>query len=306
MKILVVTRITSFITDMMDDWRDKKGYEVKLIPEYNEADVTWADVIICDFVDNRLQSVAEHPLAHKKIVIGRLHRVEWYKGQPRAGLKWENVNYLVFTGKYFLDMFNQSARKNMIKNCKAIHIPYGIDLEKFNFKERKPGLNIAWVAKSYWARKDPARAISLVYALRKHSNKDYQLHMAGAGGDRGMQDYIRYLKSVRPELNEFVHECGYHGDINAFLEDKDFALVTSINESFCYAVGEPMAKGIKTILWDFEPADTIWPREYTIFSDQEFFDLIEGPYESAKYRQYIKDNYSLEAEIEEFERLLSS
>jgi len=153
MKILVVTRITSFITDMMDDWRDKKGYEVKLIPEYNEEDVTWADVIICDFVDNRLQSVAEHPLAHKKIVIGRLHRVEWYKGQPRAGLKWENVNYLVFTGKYFLEMFNQSARKNMIKDCKAIHIPYGIDLEKFNFKERKHGLNIAWVAKSYWARK---------------------------------------------------------------------------------------------------------------------------------------------------------
>jgi len=322
MKIAVITRVATFINDTIDEW-EKKGYEVQKAGTYNVDLGRWADVLFFEFIDKEIKIATQCKIGSTKKIIGRLHRCEYYMGMlgrmTREEIRWDKVSTLIITGKYFYDKIMAGPEKGWIGNkCNIIHLRYGVDKERYVYRERKnidhsislrtdkdQICNIGWLAKGYTWRKDPIKALSLFYAIRnKYADSKFKMYMAAGGGDRGIPDYWKYLYSTHPTLEQDIIKLRWQGNVNKYLDNIDFFLNTSNNESFCFVIAEAALKGIKPLIWDFEPASTIWPKEWTFFSDQEMFDLMEGPYESEKYRQYIIDNFSLEAQVKEFDKLL--
>ncbi len=307
MKILIVTRVWSFIDDAVEVWR-KKGYTILKSPVYNPELAKQVDVLFFDFIDPQIGLATHCPIGSKKKIIGRLHRCEYYLGMiPKAKADWSKIDTLVITSKYYYDLItnHQPLMAIIGKKTKIVHHGYGISRDKFKYRERdvllgvkdKP-VKIGWLAKNYAWRKDPIKALSCFRAIMRHyPESNWELHMAAGGGDRGVPDYWKYLDKVYPELKEKVIVNRWQPDVNKFLAPMDFFLNTSMNESFCCVIAEAAMKGIKPLVWDFESASYVWPRDWTFFSDEEMFQILESPYESAKYRQYIIDNYSLEQEM---------
>jgi hypothetical protein len=166
-------------------------------------------------------------------------------------------------------------------------------------------MKIGWLAKGFYWRKDPIKALSCLYAIRNHYPKiDWQMYLAAGAGDRGVPEYWNYLYNSHPGLSKGITKARWQGEVDKYMEPFDYFLNTSINESFCFVIAEAALKGIKPLLWDFESANEIWPKEWTFFSDEEMFAIIDAPYESQKYRDYIIDNFSIEAQVKAFDKLL--
>ena len=287
MKILVVTQVWSFIQDAVDLWR-KRGDTVIQSPNYSADLAKQVDVIFFEFIDKEIGKAVACPIGRKKKIIARLHRCEYYLQMiPKATDDWSKVDTLIITGKYFYDLITNGPLIKFIGNkTKIVHYGYGISKDKFTFRKRvgledkffenKP-VKIGWFAKNYDGRKDPVKAISCFYAIAKHfPHRNFEMHMAAGGAGRGIPEYIRYLLSTHPLLENKITMNRGQREANPFYEPMDYFLNTSNNESFCCVIAEAAMKGIKPLLWDFESADRLWPREWTFFSDEEMFKILEN------------------------------
>lgn len=69
---------------------------------------------------------------------------------------------------------------------------------------------------------------------------------------------------------------------------------------------EAMARGIKPIIHNYHGAKEQWPEElvYNFFFEIE--EMINGEYDSIKYRSFIEDRYSLEKQTDNILKLLES
>ena len=310
MKILVVTRVWSFIDDTIDEWV-KRGDTVVKKSEYNKEDAENADVLFFEFIDKSLAVASNCPVGSKKKIVARLHRCEYYLNMLlKLPIDWDKVDTLIITSKYFYDKIIAGPEKKKIGDkTKIVHIRYGVDDKKFVFKSRLPQgkkATVGWLAKGYDLRKDPIKALSCFYALmKKYPETDWEFIMAAGGGARGIPEYKNYLFKSYPELASKVTMLRWQSDVNSFMENFDYFLNTSNNESFCYVIAEACLKGIKPLIYNFEPAYTIWPKEWIFFSDQEMFDIMESPYESEKYRQYVLGEYSLDAVVKNFDEVFN-
>jgi len=314
MKILVVTRVWSFMQDTIDVWKARGDIVIKA-PYYNPELAKNVDIIFFEFIDPEMEKASNCPIGSKKKIIGRLHRIEYYMGMiGRLKINWDNVDKLIITGKYFYDLIINGPEMGKIKDkSKVVHIPYGVNEKKFTFKDRgliehKEGdtITVGWLAKNYDARKNPIKALSCFYAILNAAPQyNWQFVMAAHGGDRGIPEYKEYLFKNYPELAKRVIMHRGQSDVNAYMESFDYFLNTSINESFCYVIAEACLKGIKPLIYNFESCDQLWPKDWTFFCDNEMLDIMEAPYESAKYRQYVLGNYSLDAVVKNFDEVFN-
>lgn len=314
MKIYVVTRVWSFIQDTIKIW-ESRGDTVIRYHVYDPEFAKKADIIFFEFIDEQLSIATLCPIGKTKIIIARLHRIEYYLNiigkLTRAGIDWNAVNHLIVTGEYFYKKIVSGIEKRLIGNkCNIVHYRYGVDETKYTFKERdgihfKNFAKIGWLAKNYDSRKDPIKALSCFKAIYdKYSEYCViEYYMAAGGGVRAIDNYWNYLRFSQPFVNKVIKNR-WQSDVNSYLEPFNYFLNTSTNESFCFVIAEACLKGIKPLIWDFEPADTIWPKKWTFFTDQEMFGIMESSYESKKYREYIIDNFSLAKQIENFDKLI--
>jgi glycosyltransferase involved in cell wall biosynthesis len=132
----------------------------------------------------------------------------------------------------------------------------------------------------------------------------YTLHIAGRHQDLRIQMYFEQML----EDLFFDNRIQFHGwidDIDAWLRDKDYIVTTSYLESFCYAIAEGMACGIKPVIHNFIGCEHIWPMQYTFNVIDEFCCHIQNDtYNSNEYRKFIVDHYSREKQIEAIEEML--
>lgn len=316
MKILVITRVWSFMNHTIERW-EKRGDIVLKSHVYDKELAKKSDIIFFEFIDEQLSFATLCPIGKTKTIIARLHRIEYYLNMigklTRAGINWDVVNHLIITGEYFHKKIVAGIEKKLIGNkCNIVHYRYGVDETKYTFKERngirfKNIAKIGWLAKNYDGRKDPIKALSCFKAIDdKYSSRNFktEFHMAAGGGIRYIDGYWDYLRSSQDFVINRVIKNRWQSNVNNYLEPMNYFLNTSINESFCFVIAEACLKGIKPLIWDFEPANTIWPREWTFFTDQEMFDIIESSYDSKKYREYIIDNFSIEQQIKNFDNLI--
>ena len=100
-------------------------------------------------------------------------------------------------------------------------------------------------------KKNPELALWIMMEL----SRDYEIHMVAHRRQAPWQ--IPYWDSLISKNKLKVHFEEDIPDMNAWWEDKDFALITSGKEAFSYVAGEAMMKGIKPIIHRFFGADEV-------------------------------------------------
>jgi glycosyltransferase involved in cell wall biosynthesis len=194
-------------------------------------------------------------------------------------------------------------RNHIPPNTKTEVIPMGVDTDKFTFRQHSKGNKIAFIATRLTPEKGFDRALHILAEARKQ-NPNLELHAVGRMFENSVWqmhiDHILDSNNMRESVkfhDNLPYETG--NEINEFLEDKDYMLLSSHKEAFSFVTAEAMSKGIKPIIYNFYGAQAIWGTKWLFNTPQEAVQsLLSDDYASDEYRQYIVDNYPLQSHLE--------
>lgn len=265
-----------------------------------EEGMKWADVCWFEWCDELIVFASNMNLAKNKKILCRMHRYEVFTEYPYK-VNWNNIDCLMVVAEHLIDILKTKIM-DLNKKVKISILKNGVNLDKFEYKERTKGFNIAYVGYIH-ERKNPVLMLQIIKKLTQ-INPKHKLYIAGKFQDSLIKLYWDYqIKMMKLENNVFFE--GWQTDINSWLQDKNYILSTSIHESFGYGIAEAMARGIKPIIHDFISARDIWDEKY-LFStvDEAIEDIMEEKYDSIEYRNFIEKNYSLELQLDAIEKIL--
>jgi len=293
---LCLPGLESFLGDIVDFLKSR--YEVRTIysrdlQKLSKA-VEWADVIWLEWAND----LAAH-LTHRegilddKQVICRVHSYEVLDGYlPRVN--WAKVSKAIFVAPHVLDIA-MKMYPTLIDKAKTAIIPNGIDLDKFPYRERKPGFVLAVVGHVNH-KKNPAIWPEILHRLAKIDNR-YELKIAGAVQEARYGLYLEHIFRHHG-LEKQVRFFGYVNDVARWLEEEkiNYLLTTSIFESFGYAIGEAMAMGIQPVIHWFPGAEILWPKKCLFSSVEDAVAIVKDTnnYSSTAYRRFVSERYGLD------------
>ena len=309
-----------FTTDM-ERWWLAHGYEVRRDTYYDPDLVLWADVVFFHTCDNNIKS-ATHPeaaimeskfghnipipwdmhemdLTGKKIICQPID-IEVWQGHHADAKIWDLVTDCVFIAPHIRDIMMADSRPQE-SNMNIHVIPFGVDLNRWTFKERQPGFNIAVVAEA-WVSKGVDYVLQIAYKLRQLDSR-YNISWLGKWHDYHWEEaYARDFIEYNDLPITFVD---WAEDVDSWLEDKHYLLLGSKKEAFSFATAEAMAKGIKPVLHAFYGSRELWPG-ITWSGIEEAVDRItEDLYESESYRRYLQERgYTLDAMMQRYEEVI--
>jgi len=298
-KIAIFDQVNKFMGDLRTHW-EAMGHEVKRENTFNPALVHWADTTFFEFCEGSVQVGSnpesefwkENPQPKDKNIICRIHDIDIWSGGPSI-VHWDWVNHAVFVCDYMRKICNLEEGH---PNPQIHTINHGINLDKFTFNERRPGYKIAW-AGNICQHKCLELALQVLA-----ENPSYELHVAGNGFRPWEENYVKEFVS-RNNLKYFYY--GRVPDMNEWLEDKNFILLTSFKEAFSFIVGESMAKGIKPLIHNFAGAEDIWDKKYIWNKVSEVKPMLNAwEYNSGEYRQFVEARYPLQKMLEEYDKIM--
>jgi len=256
----------------------------------NSADVTWIE-----WASELAVAITNLHKSSSKYVV-RLHEYEAFADYPYL-MKWKNVEEVVFVSEFMKRVLDwRGLNIDSFTNTKVIY--NGIDLKDFVFKERKPGYDIG-IAAYIEQGKNVALAVQILAELVK-INKNYKLHIAGEFVDKRYELYVKDLIK-KCGLEENVEFYGWVDNIAEWWENKQYLLSTSIHESFGYNIVEAMAMGIKPVIHDFYDAKELFESKWLFRTVDEAVQIITSDdYDSAYYRSFVQQRYSLDRQVSEF------
>lgn len=295
-----------FMKDSIE-WWVSHGHEVRCETYYNPELVVWADIVFFHTCDNNLLSATnpdqalkdewkysnrpgawdmhEMDLNGKKIVVQPID-IEVWNGSHAHEDMWDIVTHCIFIAPHIRDLAFQDSR---IQNhpMKVEIIPFSINPNKWTFKERKPGFNIAVVAET-WESKGIDYVLQIVYKL-KQIDERYNITYVGKEADYHWHRFYRTEFIKENNLN--IKFIDWVDNLDEFLEDKNYLLHASTKEAFSAATAEAAAKGIRPILHAFGGYKPLWGDSGWIWQGiDEAIDMItDGEYDSQSYRQYLFD-----------------
>lgn len=293
--LIVRQKADHFLEDLLRALRDRFDARKFVIDEIEQVDeaMRWGDICWFEWCDQLFVYGSRRPEARVKPVVCRLHRFEALTDLPRQ-VEWANVDRLVLVADHLRELLEQSV-PDIDRRVRMEVIPNGVDIDRYVFRERNHGFRVALVGYLH-LRKNPMMALQI---LRKLVDRDarYTLHVAGT-----FQDPLAHLYWGRlieaMELERHVCWDGWQDDMDAWLEDKDYILSTSVHESFGYAIAEAMAKGIKPVVHRFPYAEEIWtPGMLFNTIDEAVHMIASGSYASARYRAFIASRYGLAQQV---------
>ncbi|MDU2063420.1 MAG: glycosyltransferase [Sporomusaceae bacterium] len=267
----------------------KQFYEIRKVQPKNlqeiEAAMKWADTCWFEWCDELLIEASKLPIASQRKVICRLHSYEAFTDYP-AQVKWENVDYLICVAKHIRDFV---VANFSVKLEQTTIIPNAINLEKWSFRQRGPGFNIAYVGYINY-KKGPMLLLHAFYSLYQLDHR-YKLYIAGQFQDH--RDVLYFEQMVKElSLEKSVIFTGWQDDLDSWLEDKNYILCTSILESQNMSVMQAMAKGIKPLIHNFVGARGIYRHEDVWNTLDELQRMTKTDYISSSYRNFIAENYN--------------
>lgn len=294
-----------FTADMMDWWINQ-GQEVEFQQYYNpQLSNEWADIIYFFTCDNNLLS-ATNPdqalladdanyrpwslhnmdLTNKKIIVHPVD-IEVWQGHHAYENMWNIVDEVIFPAPHIQKIFNADSRTQGHK-LKEHVIPFGVNLDRWTFKERERGFNIGVVAER-WVSKGVDYALQIAIKL-KEIDERYQIHWLGKNNDYHWE--AEYFRDIIEYLNLPIHlNEEFVDNLDEWWEDKNYVLHCSHKETYTYAVAEAMAKGIKPVLHRYYGADATWPGLTWTSIDEAVNLITEDKYDSSSYRQYLIDHH---------------
>lgn len=311
-------------TQDMKTWWEKQGHEVEYQRYYNPQVAERSDVIWFDTCDNNLTSATnpaqailddaanyqpwdlhEIDLSNKKVIC-RAIDIEVWQGHFAAS-HWDVVDDLIFIAPHIRKLVDPDALPHVDPQKLKIHtIPCGVDLDRWSFKEREPGFDIAVVSEK-WSSKGSHEILQIALKL-KQIDPRYKIHWLGQRSDSNWE-YAYFDEFVEHhKLNiEFTNILNDGSTVDDFLEGKNYLLHGSIKEAFCYAIAEAATKGIKVVANRFFGADAIWGGSGFLWNtiDQAVEMIMEDKYDSASYRQYLIDKgYVLDSMMDQITKVI--
>jgi len=210
----------SFINDIIKGLSE--GYDTRkiVVTDYKQIDegMQWADICWFEWCDELVIYGSRHKLAKEKKIICRLHSYEAFT-EYIYKVEWNNVDKVIFVAKHILELVNEKLNK--IIYSKSVVIPNGIDINKFNFRERERGFNIAYVGYINY-KKGPMLLLQVFKALHDRDSR-YKLYIAGQFQDeRDILYFNQMIKEWRLE-NAIIFD-GWRNVIDKWLEDKNYIL----------------------------------------------------------------------------------
>lgn len=285
----------------------QRGCEVRLIPGAYEQPsrliehVNWSDVSWFEFANGPLLRLSSLPKPPKKILC-RLHRYEAY--QPTAKMvDWSKIDDLISVSPFNLKVLRELYKIDVERHTRVHIIPNPIRLERYRYRRRTGGFRIACVTR-FHGDKNPAMILQVMAKVVK-ADPRYRCFIAGRVQDPVQYLYFEQMKEALGLKDHVVFE-GYQEDMDAWLEDKDYLLVTSLVESQNVAVAEAMAKGIKPIIHSFlGSSDLGYPQELLFLTvDEAVEKILEGSYQSESYRQFVEERFAFPRVIKGIERIV--
>ncbi|HPV01404.1 MAG TPA: CDP-glycerol glycerophosphotransferase family protein [Clostridiales bacterium] len=266
-----------------------------------EEGIEWADICWFEWCDELIVNASRIPAARNKKIICRLHRYEAFTQYP-ANVVWESVDKLIVVTPHLKELLEMNF-PGISKRVDIAVIENGVDLEKFSYKKRDKGFNVAMIGYIH-SRKNPVMLLQIINKLVKTDSR-YKLYIAGHFQDKLIKLYWEY-QIERMGLTDNVIFDGWQEDISSWLEDKNYLLSTSIHESFGYGIAEAMARGVKPVIHDFLYADEIWDKNFLYNTVDEAVNMIlDDDYCSETYRDYIKNRFSLDDKVNTIKKLLN-
>lgn len=300
MKIAVYDPYLRKFTADMESWWLAQGHEVRM-DRYYDPGIAWdADLIWFETCDNNLLSAtnpSEAILADPDLkqpwklqdfkkgkVVVRPIDIEVWSGHHAHENMWEYVDHCIFIAPHIRDMMMNDSRPQA--SAMQIHtIPHSVNPDKWTFKERTPGFNIAVVAE-IWESKGIDYVLQIAYKL-KQIDERYHIYYLGK-----QQDYHWH----RQYRDEFIRNnrlpitfIDWVDNLDDWLEDKNYLLHCSTKEAFSAATAEAAAKGIKPILHAFGGYEPLWGDSGWVWQgiDQAIDMITDQEYDSRSYREYL-------------------
>lgn len=302
--VLCLPGLQSFLGDIVDFLKTR--YEVRTCYSNNnqeiESAVRWADTVWLEWANELTSTLTNHStILDGKHVICRLHSYEAFAGYVRK-IRWERIDDLIFVAGHIKDIVVSQVPR-LLQQVGYIHIvPNGINMNKFIFKERKKGNNIAYLGYINY-KKGP---MLLLHAFRELVQTDnrYRLFIAGDFQDARYKLYFdQMIREMGLEGN--IQMDGWINDVGAWLADKQYIVCSSVLEGHPVSLMEAMACGLKPVIHNYVGARGSYPAKYLWNTIPEFVQKVtEDDYNSTEYREFIEQNYSLDSQLKKIEDIL--
>ncbi len=286
----VLPGLDSFIDSIIESLSHIYHTKKVIVNNYNQINTEMESADICwfEWCDSLIVYGSKLPIAKDKKIVCRLHSYEAFTNYI-YGVNFENVDKIIFVAEHIKRLV---LSKIFIPEHKVSVIPNGINLSMHEYKEREKGFNIAYVGYINF-KKGP---MLLMHAFKKIFDSDsrYILHIAGTFDDDRYRLYFnQMIKEFNLENNVIFY--GWQKDIDKWLEDKNYLICTSVLESQGLGIMEAMSKGIRPLIHNFVGAKEIYPKKCVWSSLEDLVNMLsDEEYSSIDFRNYIKDNYSIE------------
>lgn len=306
MKIVIFDPYNKKFTADMIGWWQSQGHEVKFQQYYNpQLANEWADVIYFFTCDNNLLSATnpdqalladganykpwslhDMDLSNKKIIVHPVD-IEVWLGHFAYENMWDVINDVIFPAPHIQQIMMADSRPQAGHFTQHI-IPFGVNLDKWTFKERSKGFHIGVVAER-WISKGVDYVIQIAIRLKDIDDR-YKIYWLGKNNDYHWErEYL--VDFIEREKLPIILEEDFVEDLDTWWEGKDFVLHCSHKETFAYAVAEAMAKGIKPVFHRYYGAGATWPGLTWTSIDEAINLITENAYDSNSYRQYLIDHH---------------
>lgn len=295
-----------FTTDMCK-WWESHGYEVKRETYYNPELVMWADIVWFFTCDNNLLSATnpdqalkdewkysnrpgawdmhEMDLSNKKVVVQPID-IEVWGGAHAHDNMWDVVTDCIFIAPHIQTMALEDSRMQN-HDMKITTIPFSVNLNKWTFKERESGFNIAVVAE-IWESKGIDYVLQIAYKLKQI---DERYNITYLGKEQDYHWHRQYRTEFIKNNNLNIKFIDWVDNLDEFLEDKNYLLHCSTKEAFSAATAEAAAKGIRPVLHSFGGYEPLWGDSGWIWQgiDEAVDAITDGEYDSQSYHKYLID-----------------
>lgn len=287
------------IIEFLQQRFDVRVFEGQTQEELYEL-MKWSDISWFEWCTNLAVIGSKQPKTCKNII--RLHRYEAYEPWVRQ-VNWNTIDVLLTVGNSFVKDALLREVPYIESQTSMIHIPNGVNLEKFPLIYRQRGKNIAFLS-NLRAVKNPAFVLQCMQKLH-YIDPEYRLFFGGRFQDHALEQYLRHTINAL-NLRDVVFFDGWQPDVHTWLKDKHYIVSTSIIESQGMALLEAMASGLKPVIHNFPGANQIFPSEHLFNIAEEFCEQIcSDTYEPEKYRRFVEQHYALRDRLIEINHVFS-
>ena len=296
----------SFLEDIVNHL--KASHDVRTCYTNNELEIhsciEWADIVWLEFANDISVYVTNKVSAiHQKKVVCRIHKYEALVGLL-SQIEWNKIDKAIFVADHIREIAYETC-PSIARETDCIVINNGVNLQKFSYKKRKPGYNIAVVGHIN-NKKNPSMWVEILNRLAT-LNPQYKIKIVGDGQEIL---YKYYFENIIPKLGleKNIEFFGKTDDIPSWFEREgiNYLLTTSVCESFGYGIAEAMAMGYKPLIHNFPHSEDIWPHHCIFSSTDELIEIINDNYNSHEYHEFVESRYSLSSQLDAIDDMLIS